>query len=47
MAQAYCMKCKKKVDVNDAKQITLKNGQPAVQGTCAGCGTKVFKMGKA
>ncbi len=46
MAQAYCMKCRKKVEVNNARQITLKNGRPAVQGTCAGCGTKVFRIGK-
>ncbi len=47
MAQAYCMKCRKKVEMNDPKQVALKNGRPAVQGTCGGCGTKVFKMGQA
>ena len=46
MATAYCMKCRKKVEIKDAKQITLKNGRPAVQGACPTCGTKVFRIGK-
>ena len=46
MATAYCMKCRKKVDIKDAKQITLKNGRPAMQGSCPTCGTKVFRIGK-
>ena len=47
MATAYCMKCKKKVEIKDPKQITLKNGRPAVQGVCSVCGTKVFRIGKS
>jgi RNase P subunit RPR2 len=47
MAQAYCMKCGKKVEVKDAKQVTLANGRPAVTGTCSACGTKVFRIGTA
>jgi len=43
--QAYCVKCKAKVDVNDPKDIVMKNGRPAGTGTCAVCGTKVFKIG--
>jgi len=46
MAIAYCMKCRKKVEIKDPKQITLKNNRPAVQGVCALCGTKVFRIGK-
>ena len=45
--QAYCMKCKKKVDIKNAKTITMKNGRPATQGVCPNCGTKVFRIGKA
>jgi len=41
------MKCRKKVEIKDAKQITLKNGRPAMQGSCPSCGTKVFRIGKA
>jgi RNase P subunit RPR2 len=47
MAQAYCVKCKKKVQISGAKQVTLKNKRPAVSGTCPSCGTKVFRIGKA
>lgn len=43
---AYCMKCKAKRQVQNPKQITMKNGKPATQGTCPVCGTKVFRIGK-
>ena len=44
--QGYCVKCKAKQEMNDPKQITMKNGRPAVTGTCPVCGTKMFKIGK-
>ena len=44
--QAYCMKCRKKVDIKDAKVVTLKNKRPATQGSCPSCSTKVFRIGK-
>jgi DNA-directed RNA polymerase subunit RPC12/RpoP len=47
MATAYCMKCRKKVDIRNPRQITLKNGRPATEGVCPSCGTKVFRIGKA
>ena len=47
MAQAYCVKCRKKVEIRNPKQVTLKNKRPAVSGTCPNCGTKVFRIGKA
>jgi len=47
MATAYCMKCRKKVEIKNPRQITLKNGRPAVQGVCSICGTEVFRIGKA
>jgi hypothetical protein len=34
MAQAYCVKDKEKVEVQDPQQITMKNGKPALQGIC-------------
>jgi len=43
---AYCMKCREKREIQGAKQVTLKNGRPAVQGTCGVCGTKLFRIGK-
>jgi len=47
MATAYCMKCRKKVEIRNPRQIILKNGRPATQGVCSVCGTKVFRIGKA
>ncbi len=47
MPQAYCMKCRKKVEIKNAKETTLKNKRPAIQGECPSCGTKVFRIGKA
>jgi hypothetical protein len=45
MAQAYCVKDKQKVEVQNPVQITMKNGKPALQGTCPICGNKVFRIG--
>jgi uncharacterized Zn finger protein (UPF0148 family) len=45
MAEAYCVKDKMKVEVQNPQQITMKNGKKALQGTCPKCGTKVFKIG--
>jgi len=45
MVEAYCVKCRKKVEMKDAQKITMKNGKPAMQGVCPNCGTKVFKIG--
>ncbi len=46
MTSGYCVKCKEKRDISDAKEITMKNGKPAVEGKCPVCGTKIFKIGK-
>jgi len=45
--QAYCMKCRAKREMKNAKAITMKNGRPATQGICSVCGTKVFRIGKS
>jgi hypothetical protein len=45
MAEAYCVKDKRKVEVQNPQRITMKNGKPALQGTCPICGNKVFKIG--
>jgi len=47
MPQAYCMKCRKKVEIKNPAKVTLKNNRPATKGTCPVCGTKVFRIGKA
>ncbi len=44
--QAYCLKCRTKRVMKDARAVTLKNGQPAMQGVCPKCGTKMFRIGK-
>lgn len=45
--QAYCVKCRGKKEMKDAKSITMKNGKPATQGVCPTCGTKMFRIGKS
>ena len=45
MAEAYCVKDKKKVEIKDPQQITMKNGKPALKGTCPECGRSVFRIG--
>ena len=46
MTTAYCVKCRTKREIKDPEEVTLKNGRPAVKGTCPECGTKVFRIGK-
>ncbi|AKG53756.1 hypothetical protein DGWBC_1101 [Dehalogenimonas sp. WBC-2] len=43
--EAYCVKCRAKREIKDAKKVALKNGKPATQGVCPVCGTKVFRIG--
>ena len=45
MAEAYCVKDKQKVEVQNPQKITMKNGKPATEGKCPTCGTKMFKIG--
>jgi DNA-directed RNA polymerase subunit RPC12/RpoP len=44
--QAYCVKCRRKVEIKNPKSIKMKNKRPATQGVCPRCGTKVFRIGK-
>lgn len=46
MVKAYCVKCRKKVDMKNPMKITMKNKRPAMRGVCPTCGTKVFRIGK-
>ncbi len=43
----YCMKCRESREIQDAEQVTMKNGRPATRGKCGLCGTTMFKIGKA
>ena len=38
MAEAYCVRDKQKVEIQNPQQITMKNGKPATKGTCPICG---------
>jgi hypothetical protein len=38
------VKERKKVEIQNPQQVTMKNGRPAIQGTCPDCGTKIFKI---
>ena len=45
MVQAYCVKCKSKKEMKNAKEVTLKNKKKATKGECPSCGTKMFRIG--
>lgn len=45
--EAYCMKCKVKRAMLNPTEVTLKNGRPALRGTCEVCGTSLFRIGRA
>jgi predicted RNA-binding Zn-ribbon protein involved in translation (DUF1610 family) len=45
MAEAYCVKDKMKVEIQNPQNITMANGKPAVKGICPKCGTTVFRIG--
>ncbi|MBI4438574.1 hypothetical protein HY640_01425 [Candidatus Woesearchaeota archaeon] len=48
MVEGRCMKCKKPMEMKDAKEVVMKNKMKAMQGSCPKCGTKMFKIvGKA
>ena len=45
--QGYCVKCRTKREMKNAKSVTTKNGRPATQGMCPVCGTKMYRIGKS
>lgn len=42
---AYCVKCKQKREMLHAQEVTMKNGRRAVRGTCAICGSGIYRIG--
>lgn len=42
--EGYCVKCKAKREMKDAKENTMANGRKAMKGTCSKCGTGMFKI---
>jgi hypothetical protein len=45
VAQAYCVKGKHMVEIQNAERVTMKNGKPAIKGTCPTHGTTVYRIG--
>jgi len=48
MSEAYCVKCKAKREMKDAKEVEMKKkggkiGR-ALSGVCPTCGTKMFRI---
>ena len=43
----YCVKCRETQEIQNAEQVTLKNGRPATRGTCPVCNTGMYRIGKA
>jgi len=46
VVEGYCVKCKAKKVMKDARQDKLANGRDCVKGVCPDCGTNMFKIGK-
>jgi len=44
--EGYCLKCRVKRVMKDARMITFKNGRVAIQGICLVCSTKMSKLGQ-
>ena len=42
--EGYCVKCKAKKEIKDAKEITMKNGRKAMKGKCPDFGTGMFRI---
>ena len=44
--EAYCMKCKTKLDIKDPVATYNAKSSPVTIGSCPVCGTKLYRMGK-
>ena len=44
---AYCVKCKASKEMKDPEKVTMKNGRPAMKGTCPDCGTGLYRIVKS
>lgn len=46
--EGYCVKCKEKREMKDAKEVTMKGKggktRMAMTGACSKCGTKMFRI---
>ena len=55
MATAFCMKCKKKVEIKNPSLMTVEIKNPSlmtvegvqqINGVCPVCGARIFRVGK-
>src|SRR5260221_4862905 len=44
--EAYCVRCRHMVDMEDPEPVWTSKGTPGTRGTCPDCGTTVFRMGR-
>jgi DNA topoisomerase-1 len=44
--EAYCVKCKVKREIAEPQAVFTAKGQPALEGKCPVCGTRMFRMGR-
>jgi len=44
MVEAYCVKCKKKVEMKNGKETKTKRGTNMMKGKCPDCGITVCRM---
>lgn len=42
--EGYCVKCKSKKEIADAKEVKMKNGRPALKGKCPDCSTGMYRI---
>ena len=42
--EAYCVKCKSKREMKEAKEVKMKNGRKAMKGRCPTCGTGLYRI---
>lgn len=42
--QVYCPRCRTRQPVTDPQPVLTSKGRPAVRGTCAVCGSRVFQF---
>ena len=44
--EAYCVRCKEKVEMEDPQPVWTRKGSPGTRGFCPVCGTTIFRMGR-
>lgn len=45
--EGYCVRERKKVQIQGPEPASTKDGRPGVRGTCPDCGAKIFRLGRA